>query len=296
MNSAPTSGLCNAGAASAVGGTGPWTWSCAGSGGGAAASCAAPAASIPEKPGPSAQLFNNPYYKCAINYYVATNGSDSNNGTSPNAPWRTLQHANDSLPTGGAAAGSCINVAPGTYASGMSITAGGNQASSTGYVVYRCTTMDACAVTDPTKAICAGLNCSGVYPNYLIVDGFTFTANSKSDYGFAFGCYNGNTGTVASGCHHWWFINNVVSGYAQAGVALNDSEFLYTVHNTIYNNSQQCNGIYGSGISYVSLKVVSGYTKTVDDTNASNIISLGSMGIRGPSFPFNNAVAWNLSI
>ena len=42
QSSAPTSGLCTSGAASAVTGTGPWTWSCVGSNGGSTASCSAP--------------------------------------------------------------------------------------------------------------------------------------------------------------------------------------------------------------------------------------------------------------
>ena len=42
VSTAPTSGLCTAGSASAVGGSGPWNWSCAGSNGGTTASCSAP--------------------------------------------------------------------------------------------------------------------------------------------------------------------------------------------------------------------------------------------------------------
>jgi parallel beta-helix repeat protein len=293
--SAPTTALCGRGTASAVSGAGPWSWSCAGNNGGSTASCEAPSMMPdPEKPGPSAQLFSNPYYTCITNYYVAATGNDANNGTSPNTPWLTLQQANNSLPTSGRAAGSCINVAPGTYAGAVSVTTGGNLASSTGYVVYRCTSMDACTITYPGKVFCAGLNCSGVYPNYLIVDGFTFAASSAASYAFAFGCYNGNSGTVSSGCHHWWFINNIVSGYAQGGVGLNDSEFFYASHNTIYNNAWQCNGVYGSGLGYVSLKVVRGYTETTDDTNANNNAALNSLGVQGPSFPFHNLVAWNV--
>ena len=41
LSSAPTSNLCSTGAASAVGGSGPWNWSCAGSNGGSTASCSA---------------------------------------------------------------------------------------------------------------------------------------------------------------------------------------------------------------------------------------------------------------
>jgi len=42
VNSAPTSGLCSAGTASSVSGSGPWDWSCAGSNGGSTAMCMAP--------------------------------------------------------------------------------------------------------------------------------------------------------------------------------------------------------------------------------------------------------------
>jgi hypothetical protein len=41
LSVAPTGNLCSAGVASAVSGSGPWTWSCAGSNGGATASCSA---------------------------------------------------------------------------------------------------------------------------------------------------------------------------------------------------------------------------------------------------------------
>ncbi|MFD1712588.1 hypothetical protein FVQ98_11455 [Ottowia sp. GY511] len=43
-SSPPTANLCQVGTASAVSGSGPWTWSCAGSQGGSAAACSAPLA------------------------------------------------------------------------------------------------------------------------------------------------------------------------------------------------------------------------------------------------------------
>jgi endoglucanase len=43
LSGLPTSNLCAAGTASAVGGTGPWSWSCSGSNGGATSSCGAQA-------------------------------------------------------------------------------------------------------------------------------------------------------------------------------------------------------------------------------------------------------------
>lgn len=50
--SAPTANLCMVGTASAVVGTGPFTWTCAGTNGGATASCSAPRTQTPPPPPP----------------------------------------------------------------------------------------------------------------------------------------------------------------------------------------------------------------------------------------------------
>ena len=242
----------------------------------------------PEKPGPSVQLFNNPYYTCATNYYVATTGNDSNNGTSPSTPWLTLQHANNSLPTGGKAAGSCINVAPGTYAQGVSITAGGNLASSSGYVVYRCTTMDACVVTDVAAG---GQNGSFVWYStgyvvapYVIIDGFTLAAARETLFGQGIEVFNGNAFSVAT--HHLWLLNSIVSGYGQSGVQMNVGEYFFVIHDTIYNNANVGCTAQGSGISFAGAIALSGYTRTADD------FSMPVYGDIGTAF--HNVVEWNV--
>lgn len=56
----------------------------------------------------------------ATEYYVATTGSDSNTGTS-NAPWKSLQHAADTVP-----AGSTVYVRGGTYNQKLKITRSGS--------------------------------------------------------------------------------------------------------------------------------------------------------------------------
>jgi hypothetical protein len=286
--SAPISGLCSAGTATAVSGSGPWSWNCAGSNGGSTASCEAPT-STAEKPGPSAQLFDNPYYTCVSNHYVATTGNDSNNGTSPSTPWLTLQHANNSLPTGGIGAGSCINVAPGTYANGVNVTTGGSLASSTGYVVYRCTTLDACDITDPGRnGIREEHAAFAIEANYVMIDGFTMTGTSTV---FTNGVSAGaGTNSYAFAQHHLWVLNNVISHYGLSGVQFNQDDYLYVVHNTFFQNSAgpSCDaGAQGSGVSFAAEYPVSPYTRTADDSNNPVV------GNAGPNFQL--FIEWNVS-
>jgi hypothetical protein len=243
-----------------------------------------------ESPGPSQALFNSPYYTCVRNFYVATGGSDSNSGTSSSAPWRTIAHADTSSRAGG----DCINVAPGTYSAfNGALAHGGASASSAGYVVYRCTAMDACTITDAGKAVCAGANCGDVYPNYLIFDGFTFQASSSTTFAAAFQCYNGDTGS-ANGCHHWIMVNNVISGYGQGGIQVNNSEWHFALHNTIHDNANNpgCDGgAQGSGISFAGEYPIVGYTQTADDIGPTP--KLGIYGNVAPN-PIHLYVEWNV--
>jgi len=248
-------------------------------------------------PGPSAALFAHPYYRCLTNYYVATTGSDSNDGSSPANAWLTLQHANDSLPGGGQAAGSCVNVEPGTYAGGVVLTTGGAKASSKGYVVYRCAKLDACTLAAAgwtTGAFDAtGTEAGAAHPAYLIFDGFEIVSPQPYQYSVAISCWAGNVDTSAT-CHHWMMLNNIIHGYGEGGIDQADGEYYIASHNTIYDNGVFCDGqIYGSGISYVVLKPIAHYKPTPDDTNARNNAALNRIGLQGPAFPFHNLVAWN---
>lgn len=250
-------------------------------------------------PGPSAALFAHPYYRCVTNYYVAVTGSDADSGSSPDHAWATLQHANDSLPGGGAAAGSCINVEPGTYTGGTALTTGGARASSKGYVVYRCTALDACIIAAAgwtTGAFDAtGTDAGAAHPAYLIFDGFAITSPQPFQYSVAISCWAGNVAASAT-CHHWMVLNSVISGYGEGGIDQADGEYYVSSHNTITGNGVFCDGqIYGSGISYVVLKPVAHYKPTADDTNANGNEALNRIGIQGPDFPFHNLVAWNVT-
>ena len=258
-----------------------------------------------ETPGPSSQLFNNPYYSCASNRYVGNFGSgtpsNSNNGTSVSTPWATIAKADAT-----AAAGQCVNVAPGNYGAFINpITHGGNAATPTGYVVYRCTAPGSangtgfsgsgCLINDTGKSINAGVNAGGNYPNYLIFDGFTLSTTSSGTFSSAFNCDNGDVGPTAPGCHHWVIINNVISGYSQSGIQLNNTEWAFILHNNVFNNSigGGCNGGFaqGSGISLAAQLPLSGYTQTADDIGPTP--KLGIYGNTNPN-PIHNFVLWNV--
>jgi hypothetical protein len=215
-----------------------------------------------QKPGPSADLFANPYYTCVNNYYVSTSGSDTNNG-SRGSPWLTLRHA-DFTPR---APGDCINVAPGTY-NGVTLSKGGNAATSTGYLVYRCQRMNACTINGN-----AGPNRNGGFSlsygasaiaNYVVIDGFNIV----------------------------WILNNIIHGFSQSGVQMSTSEYFYTVHNTIYDNAGSTCDAQGSGVSYFTPYALPNYTPTADDqVNPHPLI--GSFE-RGDGTFFHNIVEWNV--
>ena len=62
-------------------------------------------------------------------FYVSTTGDDSSPGTQT-APWRTIQHAADTVP-----AGSTVNARGGVYEESVTINVSGN--SSEGYITFQ---------------------------------------------------------------------------------------------------------------------------------------------------------------
>jgi hypothetical protein len=227
---------------------------------------------VPDVPGPSATLFAAPFYTCLRNYYVSPTGNDANPGTSV-SPWLTVQHAD--MAAGGRIAGDCVNVEPSTYANGAVITRGGNAATAAGYVVYRCTKLDACMITESAHGfmIAIGNNTT----NYVVIDGFNLAALRAVTYGQGVESFDGNNGQFQS--HHIWVLNNLISGFGQSGVQINQGDYVYVIHNAIYNNSNVTCDAQGSGISIVTpLAIPGAYQPTgVDLTFA----------------PFHNVVSFN---
>jgi len=232
------------------------------------------------RPGPSSALWATPYYACKTNYYVSTKGSDTNAGTAA-SPWLTLQHANDSLAEGGNAAGACVNVGPGTYAAGVHLTVGGNAATTTGYIAYRCMTLDGCAIGadgDPYNPVFS-MNTAGG-PNYIFIDGFNMAASSEAYEGIGVKITNTSSGSsnTQTAPHHIWVVNNLIHGFGEGGVVANESDWLFVLHNSVYNNAYVTCDAQGSGIDFVVAKSTPNYTPTADDLTWA---------------PFHQVIAWN---
>ncbi len=221
------------------------------------------------KPDVSTTLYKAPFYKCDTNYYVnPTKGSNDNDGSSYDKPWATLQYANDSLPSGGAAAGTCIILEPDTYTVGVNITNGGNLASATGYVVYRCAALDGCIVTDPGNQGPGENNAAfSVETNYVAIDGIEFVASAPQTFGSAIASQY-KTPTYHFSHHHIWVLNSVIAGYGQGGITLGEGDYAYVIHNRIHGNAAapKCNsGAQGSGVSIFQPILTPGYTPTNED-------------------------------
>lgn len=244
-----------------------------------------------EVPGPSSVVYNNPFYTCVTNYYVATTGSDGNSGTSIGSPWLTLAHAQS-----GRVAGDCVNVAAGLYDQpSLDITSGGNAPTVTGYVVYRCATLDGCHILAQTPGTyLIGMKAA----NFVVWDGFEVDGNDALvTNGAATACFDSANDDLGLGnsSHHLWFLNNIVHHCNLSGFTLNNREWYYIYHNEVYHDAWE-SPFQGSGIGMVVAQCIE---QGVAECSASGSYT-GGTGTYTPSGmdlsfsqPYHIIVAWN---
>jgi hypothetical protein len=100
--------------------------------------------------------------------------------------------------------------------------------------------------------------------------------------------FNGSNNWPSSGSstnHHVWILNSVISGYGQSGVQMNQGDYFYVVHDTIFGNSTVSCSAQGSGVSLANEIETKNYTPTADDQNNPVVGNVGTA--------FRQFVMWN---
>lgn len=239
-----------------------------------------------DNPGPSQNLFDNPWYTCSRNFYITTTGNDSTGDGSAASPWKTIKGVAEKT---GRLGGDCINIAPGTYnESNITFNNGGSASTPNGYVVYRCQVMGACHIKATSPNYFLGIALGG---SFIVFDGLEIDGNSDTEpHGLASACVGTGDETFGSGNsgHHVWVMNSTIHHCNMSGINLSWREYYYSVHNTLYHNSWT-SGYQGSGIAYVVLTCIdNGEDSHCNDINY-------SPNNMDTSIPWHNLVVKNIT-
>src|SRR6202012_648411 len=114
---------------------------------------------------------------------------------------------------------------------------GGNAPTPTGYVVYRCETLDGCHVLATQNGPVWLIEQPA---NFVVIDGFEVDGNSSSlPDGLADACITSGwdvsrwSNPASDSSHHIWILNNIVHHCNLAGIGLSNNEWHYVMHNTV---------------------------------------------------------------
>lgn len=168
-------------------------------------------------------------------YYVASNGSNSGNG-SATSPWRTISQAMSSQ----LSPGDEVVVRPGTYNEAVYITRDG---SANAPITLRSEVPGEALIRAPSNA----WNAVTINANYIVIDGFDVNSAGGGD------------GIEGNDVHHVTVKNNVVHGNGESGIQFNWSEFLVIEGNETYDNASDG---WFSGISVFENRNITGDTTT----------------------------------
>jgi parallel beta-helix repeat protein len=201
----------------------------------------------------------------AAEYVVATNGDDANPGTE-SQPWRTLQHAADSV-----GPGDTVSVRAGNYA-GAYIE---NSGTSSQPIVFRAFSGEAPSITEDNPETPDGINVEGA--SYVTVQGFTVNGRSRA-------------GIRAATCDHVTIRDNRIDGSGKWGIFTAFCDDVVIDHNVTANTGEQ-HGIYVSNSGdrpIVRNNTIYGNTQAGIHMNGD--ISNGGDGIISDALVENNVI------
>lgn len=278
LSTTPTTGLCNSGIASAVAGTGPWTWMCSGSSSGTTASCAAnllrqplstagqsfisapPLTSIPS-PKPGGHVW----------YIDGINGSDSNNGLTSSTAFKTIDKGTLRWMNAAYRGGDVVVIMPGTYYATLRLqydNVGGSMAGTADhYTIVMGMPGQARPViigNQPYQCEAAnGVSAVQIYVPYVRIsgldiaapgDGFSAFPGGLSSWGIvAQGGVGGCTNTQST----TQFVGSAI--YASGGYTNTNGVYTPNVHHVIIdNNILHDSGAAGVGSNFSDYVIIQG--------------------------------------
>ena len=196
-------------------------------------------------------------------YYVRTDGSDSQNGTSntSDGAWKTLQYAADHIK-----AGDTVLVADGAYA-GFYVNDGGSIGSPK---TFQCLG-NACEISSSHSGSYAhaGINVEGTSVDYVAIDGFTIHGVSGRGIRLI-----GGTGIIVKNC--------LIYNNTQDGILTGNTPYAEILDNTVYSNGS----VYLEHNIYVSNPLSDHVTirgNIVHDANYGNGIQINGENDGGSS-------------
>ncbi len=179
-------------------------------------------------------------YSCRRNLYVSPMGSDSNDGTTSDRAFQTINRVTTRSDLRG---GDCINLLPGEYTESVGLVRGGSAAE--GFVVLRSTVPWAARVVAPAGAYSA----IRLEADYLVVDGIDV---------------KGGEGNAIDGClrpervtQHLRVLNNRAHRAGLSGIGLCWGDHMRVEGNVVHDNAWT-NGFQGSGISIYQARSAGG--------------------------------------
>lgn len=244
------------------------------------------------------------------NYYVATTGTDSNNGLTLNTAWKTISHASSALSLG--SSGTIVHVAPGTYSENVVTSRSGTGSAR---ITYISDTKWAAQIVPPSTASFGWTN----YGNYTDIENFDMggsqcigignagsyqTAIGNNVHNNATGCDSGSNGgagiddTNYSGTanqilgnfvHDVGMVNSACIAHTNSSV-----QGIYHSHSggLIANNLSVNNCDYGIHLWHAATKVI-----VVNNTSVYNregiLVGSGQSPGNSGTVVLNNIVAFN---
>ena len=214
-------------------------------------------------------------------YYVATDGSNSNDGSSGN-PWQTINYAMQAARN--LQPGDTVIVRSGTYNTSSALSPSSSGSAGGGYITFKSEVVGGAKIVSTANQ---GINISS--KNYIRIEGFDITAV--------------NGGIVANYGHHIEIVNNIVHDCNKNGLYLGRGEYYLVEGNIVHHCTMD--GSANNSITVQLMQNTSGDTTTPDyrciirgnifrDNGVSTQKTDGG-GIMLDQDPYNPAVTWTPS-